>query len=111
MRLVILIGCAFVVAACKSQSGPRPDSDYRADVERICFAEQLSHAEEIDPNARFVHVAQWLGANLVTPQARDLLAQQARLEPADKAALLRAEAREVGIDRCPTADTWAPPAR
>jgi len=51
-------------------------------------------------------VAMWLGSNLVTQQARDLLAKQAPLPPAEKRALLLAEARAAGLDACKTAEAW-----
>jgi len=105
----IAVIAALVLAACQSgKAQKRRDETYANDVEKICNAEKMSGALEEDPNARATLVAVWLGNNLVTPEARDLMVRQAQLPPNDKAALLRAEAREVGLADCPIADTWVP---
>ena len=109
MKSAVIVAAAALAWACQTgKPGRSHNATYAKDVERICNAEQLSGAAKEDPNARSTMVAMWLGNNLVTPQARELMARQARLGPAEKAALLRAEAREVGLSGCPTADTWAP---
>ena len=109
MRVAAVAVVLALAAACQSGKSPAPsDSTYAKDVERICNAEQLSGALQEDPSSRAMLVAVWLGNNLVTQEGRDLMVRQAKLAPAEKAALLRAEAREVGLPGCPTADTWQP---
>ena len=100
-----LVLLALVVAGCQSGKQAKPKA-YVEDLERICNAEELSGADEQDPNRRSLFVATWLGNSLVTQEARDLMAKQAPLAPKEKAALLRAEAKEAGLSGCPTADTW-----
>jgi len=109
MRLTVAVVAVALFVGCQSGNTPSArDATYAKDVERICNVEELSGALKEDPNARSTLVAVWLGNNLVTQEARELMAQQAQLPPAKKAALLRAEAREVGLSGCPTADTWVP---
>ncbi len=101
-RLVLLV---LVFVGCQSGKSAKPQA-YVEDLERICNAEAMSGAGELDPNGRSLFVATWLANNLVTQEARDLMAKQAPLPPKQKAALLRAEAKEAGLPGCPTADTW-----
>ncbi len=112
--LALIVLCA---AACggesqdsASASAPAPaassDAAYHEDVRRICNAEELSGALEEDPNRRAIIVAQWLGNNVVTQEARSLLAQQARLPPKGKRELLLAEAKKAGLPGCKTAEAW-----
>ncbi|RMH39369.1 MAG: hypothetical protein D6689_16760 [Deltaproteobacteria bacterium] len=105
-----LVVASVALGACLSRRRA-PDADYADDVRKICHAERLSGALEVDPNARQIHVAQWLGRALVTAEARALMARQAALPPAERAAVLREAAAAVGLAGCPTADTWAPPGR
>jgi hypothetical protein len=114
--VIAVTAAAAALAACNSSKSSNsssagnaaPSSDYVEDVRRICNAEQLSGALEQDPNGRSMFVANWLANNLVTQDGRDLMGKQAALEPAAKAELLRAEAKEAGLAECPTADTWGP---
>lgn len=103
MKGLALVALVFV--GCQSGKQAKP-SAYVEDLARICNAEAMSGAGEQDPNRRSLFVATWLGNNLVTQEARDLLAKQAPLPPKEKAALLRGEAKEAGLSGCPTADTW-----
>jgi hypothetical protein len=92
-------------SACQSGSPPRSRA-YAEDVKRICNAQAMSGALEQDPAVQPVWIARWLGANIATQQGRDLLARQAGLQPKEKVALLRREARASGLDGCPTAELW-----
>ena len=100
-----LVLFALILVGCQSGKDAKPQA-YVEDLERICNAEAMSGADELDPNGRSLFVATWLGNNLVTQEARDLMGKQAPLPPKEKAALLRAEAKEAGLPGCPTADTW-----
>jgi hypothetical protein len=81
--------------------------DYAGDIERICNAEQLSGAAEMDEGARSMHVAQWLGSNIKTEDGRQFLASLARAKAADKAKLLRSESSKVGLKGCALAKSWS----
>jgi hypothetical protein len=105
MRYTLLF---LVLAACQSasESGPSVSVAYKKDVERICDVEKLSGvAERPGENAQLV-TAMWLGENLETDQARDFLATLSPLPPAEKANLLRDEAKRAGLAGCALAATW-----
>lgn len=115
MRLAVL---ALLLAACQSSDKPADPApatapggataadDYSADVAKICDVERLSGADAEETTARSIIAADWLGRNLTTDRARDLLARVARQGPADKARILREEAKKAGLDGCPTAVAW-----
>jgi hypothetical protein len=79
---------------------------YHADIAKICDVEKLSGAEADETSARSIVAAEWLGRNLTTDQARDLLARLAQLAPEPKAKALRDEAEKAGLEACPTALAW-----
>jgi hypothetical protein len=116
LRILSLL-CLLAIGACGSSKSdadkasattPKDEAtlSYHDDVRRICNAEELSGALAEEENRRSMVVAMWLGSNLVTQQARDLLAKQAPLPPAEKRALLLGEARAAGLDACKTAEAW-----
>ncbi len=98
-----LLLVALVFVGCHSGKSAKSKA-YVEDLERICNAEAMSGADELDQDGRSLFIAVWLANNLVTQEARDLMAKQARLPPKEKAALFRAEAREAGLPDCPIAD-------
>ena len=114
MRAIVI--AVAVLAACQSEkssdpktSDPKPaaePSEYHADVARICDVEKLSGADAEETTARSIIAAEWLGRNIETQEARDLLAKVATLPAAEKARTLRAEAQSAGLDDCPTAAAW-----
>lgn len=104
LLLVLLPACQ---GGSDAPSGAgKVDSAYKKDVERICDVEKLAGvAERPEENPQIV-TAMWLGENLETDQARDFLATLAPLAPADKANLLRSEAKKAGLPGCALASTW-----
>jgi hypothetical protein len=104
-RLAVLFA---LLAGCQegSDAKPGPSAAYKKDVARICDVETLAGvAERPDENPQFV-TAMWLGENLETTEARDFLATLGPLPPAEKANLLRSEARRAGLSGCALAASW-----
>lgn len=85
------------------------DPQYAAEIVDICFGQERSGALEHDEGQRAMIVAQWLGTRIRTQQGRDFLAAIARAEPAQKVAMLEAEARKVGSEDCPLTLSWGGP--
>ncbi|MBT8495801.1 MAG: hypothetical protein KJO07_22350 [Deltaproteobacteria bacterium] len=82
-------------------------ADYAGDIERICNAEQLSGADQLDEGARSMHVAQWLGGNIKTEDGRQFLASLARAKAGAKVELLNSQAAKLGLDGCALAKAWS----
>jgi hypothetical protein len=97
-----------VAVACQRGSdAPRVDAAYVRDIERVCDARRLADVEsQPGANPQLV-VAQWLGANLETEEARGLLARLAGMQGAAKIAALDGEAKRVGRGECALAREWA----
>jgi hypothetical protein len=117
MRFSLLLCCGiWLVAGCRDdqasagdQAAGAPagvDARYQAEVADICFAEERSGALQQDQGQRLMVVAQWLGTRISTQQGRDLLAGVARAPAAEKARLLEAESRRVGLASCPLVQSW-----
>jgi hypothetical protein len=117
MRFSLLLCCGIWLAAgCRDDQAPAgdpstaapasADADYRAEVADICFAEERSGALEQAEGERLMIVAQWLGTRIHTQPGRDFLAGVARASPAEKAALLQAEATRLGLASCPLVQSW-----
>jgi hypothetical protein len=104
--LAVVTFTAAPLAATACDRRPAAPTPYAQDVERICNVERLSGALDQDESQRSMTSAMWLASNVQTAEGRELLARQSPLPPPDKAALLRAEAVEVGLASCPTADSW-----
>jgi hypothetical protein len=126
MRFSLLLCCGiWLVAGCRDDhtaqtpapdQAPAQDQDhaaagadarYQDEVADICFAEERSGALAEDEGARIMVVAQWLGTRIHTQQGRDFLAAVARATPAEKAALLQAEATRLGLASCPLVQSWS----
>jgi hypothetical protein len=83
---------------------PGAGESLRDDVHRLCNVLELSGAAQRPPEERIYTTSTWLGDNLRTEAARDLLVRFQ--QSADKAALLRAEAARQGLADCPLAASW-----
>jgi len=93
-------------------AGAPPSTAYAGDIAKLCDVVRLSGAEAESPSDRRLPIANWLAANLTTPESRQFLAQIQPLDGAAKADALDAEARRVGLTGCALAAEWrAPPAR
>ncbi len=106
--------------ACKQKGKPGPevndkkgngsqselDPAYARDVDRFCFAERHAGALDIETTARGMVVADWLGKNLETAEARSFLLSLQKLSATDKAKRLRSESQRAKLEDCPTAAAW-----
>lgn len=105
--LVVLIACQTREReAPRAGSGAGSGSAYARDLDRICRVKEYATRDQ--PGADTLYAtANWLGAHLETPAARDLLARFSRAGDRDKGPLLRAELTRVGAPAdCPTAAEW-----
>lgn len=117
-RFSLLLCCGvWLVAGCRDDRNapagePAATVDdatarFRAEVADVCFAEERSGALDQPEDQRLIVVAQWLGTRIHSQQGRDFLAAVARASPAEKAALLQAEAARAGLASCPLVQSWA----
>jgi len=113
--LTALLGCQ----RGESTTGASPDksaiaaptgSAYAQDIAALCDSMKLSGADTVDEDARTLTVANWLGANLKTPESRNFLVQIQPLAGEPKATALDTEARRVGLSGCALATLWRTPA-
>lgn len=82
-------------------------SRYGRDVERICYSEERSGALQRPEGERAMIVAQWLGDNIETDEGRSFMIKVAQASPAEKVAILEAEARTQGLTGCPLIQAWS----
>ena len=99
-------------ATDESKTAPRPTAaditkDYAGDIEKLCDVIRLSGAPEDD--AQTLTTANWLAANLVTPESRKFLVSIQPLVGAKKADALDAEATRVGLTSCALSELWRKP--
>lgn len=105
-----------LAAGCQQGNPPAadqatgPTSPYGQDMDRICNSEERSGALAQPEGARTVAVAQWLGNNLQTAEARAFLVTLAQTRAEEKAALIMKEATRAGLSDCPLARSWSGPA-
>lgn len=103
-----------VLPACKgkgdseSKTGSYNDTPYGRDVDRICNVERLSGALAEEEGYRAMATAMWLANNIESEDGRLLSAKvrQAAM-PADKVAVLEAEAKKVGLPYCDLVVAWS----
>jgi hypothetical protein len=117
MKWISCLAVALAVAACqssrddRSNEAPAPsDPVYKRDIEKVCDVVALSGAAGMADNDRMFTIANWLSANLESPQTRTYLARIQPLTGNAKAEALEAEARRVGLPGCALAAEWRRPA-
>jgi hypothetical protein len=76
------------------------------DVNRICNAEELSGALDLQPAERAMHTGIWLAQNLESQDARDLSAELTKLNPQERVSRLQQVATEHGISPCEILHAW-----
>ena len=110
--LVVCLGCqkgeGEAPASGQSVRAAAPGSDYAKDIEALCDVIARSNAP--DDDSRMLLIANWLAANLTTPESRHFLIKIQPLVGDQKAAALDAEAKRVGVAKCALADVWRTPA-
>ncbi|MDX2088559.1 MAG: hypothetical protein SFX73_11960 [Kofleriaceae bacterium] len=109
--LVVSLGCqkgeGEAPASGQSVRAAVPGSDYAKDIEALCDVIARSGAPEDD--SRTLLIANWLAANLKTPESRQFLIKIQPLVGDQKASALVAEAKRVGLEKCALADVWRQP--
>ncbi|HVK82904.1 MAG TPA: hypothetical protein VM513_02300 [Kofleriaceae bacterium] len=94
-------------ASGQSVRAAPPGSEYAKDIEALC--DVMTRANAPDDDSRTLIVANWLAANLKTPESRQFLIKIQPLGGNDKAAALEAEAKRVGLSGCALAAEWRTP--
>jgi hypothetical protein len=114
MRAYALLLVASSIVGCFKQQAapPEPPSvgpsgqTYRQAVERICNVDTLASVSmDEDPIAGDVRRFGWLEENVDNPDGIFLRTVLSVKAPAERCSMLREAMREVGVQRCPLADT------
>lgn len=84
-------------------------SDYANDIAALCESVTRSGADKVDEDARSLTIANWLGANLKSPESRQFLVKIQPLVGEAKATALDNEAKRVGLSGCALAAEWRTP--
>ncbi|MCB9572833.1 MAG: hypothetical protein H6709_12170 [Kofleriaceae bacterium] len=95
MRGILPIGCALALLGCGKAGG----QSFHDGVDLICRADVESSAVHAHPADRGRIVSEWLAPRLKNARARTLLVDMGKTADGG-VAVLRAAAREVGLDRC-----------
>lgn len=113
MKWLLLLACIGCQSGQSSESGgaPAPTSrattnEYAGDIERLCNAMTLSGADKLPQGERMMPLAQWVAANLKTPEGKAFMLKTNQLPKGEHADVLEAEAARVGLAGCPLADFW-----
>ena len=119
--LVPLAVCLLVVAAgCKKgkdnsqdkaaaalAAAPGSGAGYTEDIAALC--DVIARSAAPDDDSRTMLIANWLAANLKTPESRQFLVRIQPLMGNEKADALEAEAKRVGLSGCALAAEWRGP--
>lgn len=94
----VAISCALALAGCQS---------YEKGIEVICQGpNNCPECANLDPSMRMAFVAKNIDDGLSNGKATDLFASLAALSPAERGAVLDAEAKAAGLADCPLADSF-----
>ncbi len=105
--LLLLCACqADEKSTTKAEVAARADTEYASDIRRLCDSVALSGADQMPKGERALPLANWLAANLKTPESRAFLVKIQPLVGEPKAAALDAEAKRLGLDGCALAAEW-----
>jgi hypothetical protein len=112
VSLVVVAGCQRGDAGEPAPIEPAAltaGAAYAKDIDALCDSVARSGADKIEPDARQLTIANWLGANLQTPESRKFLVRIQPLVGDAKANALEAEAKRVGLAGCALAAEWRTP--
>jgi hypothetical protein len=99
-------GCPMV----QSYESLMADADYRADLQRLCSYVTFPGLADSDDAARRAAVQDWVESRASNPRTRDLAGPlRAAESPADRARVLRAASRAMGIFTCDVAKVMESP--
>jgi len=109
--LVFILGCQRGETQQAEQGAPAatPSGDYAKDVLALCESMTRSGADKLEPAARQLTIATWLGENLKTTDSRKFLVRIQPLQGEAKAAALEEEAKRLGLPGCAIAAEWRKP--
>lgn len=109
--LVFMVGCQRGETQPADQGSPTatPAGEYAKDVLALCESMVRSGADKIEPEARQLTIATWLGENLKTADSRKFLVRIQPLQGEAKADALEQEAKRVGLPGCAIAAEWRTP--
>jgi hypothetical protein len=82
---------------------------YVKDIEKLCGSMTLSGADQLPADARTLTIANWLAANLTTPESRTFMIEIQPLQGEPHAQALETEAKRVGLPGCALAAEWRTP--
>ena len=82
------------------------DTPMARDIDRICNAEELSGALDLQPGERAMHAGIWLAENLESQEARNLSAALTKLSPDERIARLQNEVEANRIPSCEILHAW-----
>lgn len=85
-----------------------PGSPYANDIEALC--DVIARSQAPDDDSRTLIIANWLAANMKTPESRQFLIKIQPLAGDAKADALEGEAKRVGLSGCALAAQWRTPA-
>ena len=109
--LVVCLGCqkgeGDAPASGQSVRAAPPGSGYAKDIEALC--DVIARSGAPDDDSRTMLIANWLAANLTTPESRQFLIKIQPLQGEAKANALEAEAKRVGLSGCALAAEWRKP--
>lgn len=111
MRALVL---ALLLPACQRGGDADPAREpppeihqaYARDLDKLCDVVARSGGGELVGGDRQLAIANWLAANLETPESRKFLAYIQPLAGEAKAQALEAEAKAVGLPGCALAAEW-----
>jgi len=83
-----------------------PGSGYAKDIEALCESVVRSGADKIEPEARTLTIANWLAANLTTPESRQFLVRIQPLVGDPNASAPDGEDKRLGLTGCSRAPRW-----
>lgn len=92
-----------------SVAAPSGATGYAGDIDKLCNVVVLAKADQVPSGERALPIANWLAANLTTPESRQFLVKIQPLVGTAKADALDAEARRVGLTGCALAAEWRAP--
>ncbi len=107
-RIGLLLALALALPACQSGREGGAGNAFRADLEKICNAKQLSGADQETGGQATYLLAQWLNTNVTSTEGHAFLVEFAKLgqdKPARRKKLEGAVA-QLGLAGCPLVDDW-----
>ena len=107
LTLLLACGCQPKAEQDAVPQAAQSQTAMQRDLDRICSAEQLSGALELQPCERAMHVGIWLAKNIESQDGRELSARLAKLPPAERVTHLQETLAEHKVSSaCQIVSTW-----